>query len=209
MSRQRGFVPQPNCTEWPIERQLELNWIIGELNWIRATRHPHLCQIASECPVIRKRFPSLRITDTALLGAVAHDFLCQRILSTSPSYNIQARNEAHRLLADTARDFNRTVLSSDADYPTDSDSPWSFKYWSYLRWHTLKVAGAGLKTDTAQRYRSQNRKESADVPIRYHTPYLTIDGVNRMYLDNIRRAHLRPIAVGEVPEDERIPPTLS
>ena len=185
MNRRRGFVPQPDYGLWPLARKLELDWIVGELNWFRADRHPRSCDAA------RAKFPGLG-ADTDALAARAHEWLCRRMLSTSPGHNLEAQAELYQLLADTAQDFNRTVFDSDGPYPLAPEGPWPFKYWSYMRWSTRKIEDG-----------------KAGRPDRYETAYILIDGVDRFYLDRIRRAHRRPIAAGEVPKDELIPPTLS
>lgn len=187
MKRRRGFVPQPECGNWPLKRKLELNWIIGELNWFRADRHPSACEAAI------KRFPGIR-NDIPALEARAHEWLCIRMLSRSPGYNLEAQAALYQLLADTAADFNRTVFDSNAPYSLEPDGPWPFKYWSYLRWSTLKLEDVSAK---------------ASDPYRYRAAYLTIGGGDCIYFDRIRRAQMKPITVREVPAEERTPPTLS
>lgn len=163
----RKFTPRPDCDRWPSPRKLELDWIIGELNAFQAVRHPHMVSIICE------QFPSLR-DDIPRLGAQAHDWLCRRMLATAPTSNLEAAAELYRLLAETAGDFNRTVFDSGAAYATDPESPWPFKYWSYMRWNTIKIA-----------------EGKAGAPDRYETAYLPIGGANGFYLDRIRRAHQR------------------
>lgn len=188
MRRRRGNnPPQTDHSAWLIANKLELDWIIGELVWMRAGRHPHLAKIVCD------RYPLCR-DDTALLQARMHEWMYVRMLSDSPGRMLEGMRELYRLLEDTAHDFNRTVLDSHVTYPLDPDGPWPFAYWSYVRRNSHEIVHADRK---------------ACDPYEYKTAYLLIDGADAFYYDRVRRAQTPPITVGEVPKDELEPPSVS
>lgn len=181
MRRRRGNPPPTDPSTWPLERRLEFDWVIGELMWMRAGRHPHLAKIVCD------RYPLCR-DDTELLQARMHEWMYIQMLSDSPGRMLEGMRELYRLLEDTAHDFNRIVLDSHAAYLLDPDGPWPFAYWSRVRQNSDEVVHADRKFID---------------PYQYRTNYLpTYDDADAFYFNRVHRAQMKPITVGEVPAEE-------
>lgn len=182
--------PQKDRGNWPLERKLALDWIIGELVWMRHDRHPHLAKIVSAS------YPCG--TDTEKLGLRMHEWMYRHILSSSPTWAMEGQQELYRLLEDTAHEFNRVVLSNSGAHPVSPDSQWPFLYWSYIRQNTGQISRADKKYSDPYGFKTGFLSEN--LPVR---------GADTIFFDRIRRFHRRPITIGEVPKDELEPPSIT
>ena len=131
--------PWPNWSLWPLNNQLELNWII--------------------C-LVRAMYPNGR--------AHEQHALFRKCFSESPEYVFRAQAELYSLLTAWGREFNHIVFDKNEDYPTNPDGPWPFLYWSYFRRNMRRTGASSFEYDIGQYFIGGADQFYLDRMLRFH-----------------------------------------